>query len=57
MIVNRLSSLQGDFDPEAYPWATVTTKNGGALVYPQKYRYISMLMVIDEIERDRRLMH
>ena len=51
-----IQSAKEIFDPEAYPWATVTTKNGGALVYPHEiplYQYANG--EIDEIERDRQL--
>lgn len=44
------------FDPEAYPWSNITTKNGGALVYPHEiplYQHASG--EINEDERDRQL--
>lgn len=44
------------FDPVTYPWSSVSTKNGGALVYPHEmplYSYANN--EIDEAERDRQL--
>ena len=44
------------FDPVSYPWSSVSTKNGGALVYPHEMPlYMCANNQIDETERDRQL--